>query len=243
MGGVQVPIQEGSSPLTRGKLSFSNVDNVTGRLIPAHAGKTSDLRAQLGQFGAHPRSRGENSPLTVGVALSCGSSPLTRGKPVDEETRSFTARLIPAHAGKTEVVGETPTGPAAHPRSRGENTGGGRRARRCWGSSPLTRGKQGNIVDRCAVVRLIPAHAGKTRSGPWSVLRVWAHPRSRGENAARGDKIAGAFGSSPLTRGKLHGHDVASLGSRLIPAHAGKTRRPCRPFSPTRAHPRSRGEN
>ena len=240
---MQVPIQEGSSPLTRGKLSFSNVDNVTGRLIPAHAGKTSDLRAQLGQFGAHPRSRGENSPLTVGVALSCGSSPLTRGKPVDEETRSFTARLIPAHAGKTEVVGETPTGPAAHPRSRGENTGGGRRARRCWGSSPLTRGKQGNIVDRCAVVRLIPAHAGKTRSGPWSVLRVWAHPRSRGENAARGDKIAGAFGSSPLTRGKLHGHDVASLGSRLIPAHAGKTRRPCRPFSPTRAHPRSRGEN
>ena len=50
-------------------------------------------------------------------------------------------------------------------------------------------------------------------------------------------------GSSPLTRGKLHGRHPVRVRQRLIPAHAGKTAnspdsRPARP-----AHPRSRGEN
>ena len=50
-------------------------------------------------------------------------------------------------------------------------------------------------------------------------------------------------GSSPLTRGK-HPLCRFALGlSGLIPAHAGKTRRWPRRTRPTRAHPRSRGEN
>ena len=220
---MQVPIQEGSSPLTRGKLSFSNVDNVTGRLIPAHAGKTSDLRAQLGQFGAHPRSRGENSPLTVGVALSCGSSPLTRGKPVDEETRSFTARLIPAHAGKTEVVGETPTGPAAHPRSRGENRATLSTAALSSGSSPLTRGKPEVVRGPYCASGLIPAHAGKTPRAVTRLRALSAHPRSRGENQQPFDLGAESRGSSPLTRGKHVAATPWPARPRLIPAHAGKT--------------------
>ena len=52
-----------------------------------------------------------------------------------------------------------------------------------------------------------------------------------------------ADGSSPLTRGKLRLWGHAKEHRRLIPAHAGKTRRWRPATRPTRAHPRSRGEN
>ena len=50
-------------------------------------------------------------------------------------------------------------------------------------------------------------------------------------------------GSSPLTRGKLLGVAVLDEDSGLIPAHAGKTGACLPDLLPTRAHPRSRGEN
>ena len=50
-------------------------------------------------------------------------------------------------------------------------------------------------------------------------------------------------GSSPLTRGKLHCSFQVIGGSRLIPAHAGKTVGIATETLVPRAHPRSRGEN
>ena len=71
--------------------------------------------------------------------------------------------------------------------------------------------------------RLIPAHAGKTRSFKLSQNRTRAHPRSRGENRWARLRCGGSRGSSPLTRGK--------------PPRIGTT------LGHPRAHPRSRGEN
>ncbi len=51
------------------------------------------------------------------------------------------------------------------------------------------------------------------------------------------------LGSSPLTRGKRRYPAAAGLDDRLIPAHAGKTRRAGTTANPSGAHPRSRGEN
>ncbi len=53
---------QGSSPLTRGKHFPFTLDDGTRRLIPAHAGKTAPLNLPWGPTGAHPRSRGENTP-------------------------------------------------------------------------------------------------------------------------------------------------------------------------------------
>ena len=111
------------------------------------------------------------------------------------------------------------------------------------GSSPLTRGKPEGDSRAKDEDRLIPAHAGKTRSGQSGSARRQAHPRSRGENCY-GATIAACFiGSSPLTRGKQTLPAVVAGLGRLIPAHAGKTRggRAERPHH--QAHPRSRGEN
>ena len=59
-----IPVALGSSPLTRGKRI--NAARAAGRLglIPAHAGKTPGRRILSGMRRAHPRSRGENGPLS-----------------------------------------------------------------------------------------------------------------------------------------------------------------------------------
>ena len=196
------PHPAGSSPLTRGKPLPRPRTHPRRRLIPAHAGKTCECDAAGGAGGAHPRSRGENQhdgPVTVEAH---GSSPLTRGKPDALTPDQKGAGLIPAHAGKTRGgSGRAGTGPA-HPRSRGENL------QRCaWpspqsGSSPLTRGKPWAWGRRAHVVRLIPAHAGKTVEARDARSGHGAHPRSRGENGWSPWGASSAPGSSPLTRGK-----------------------------------------
>ena len=80
----QISAQEGSSPLTRGKPDQLLVGLLAGRLIPAHAGKTSIM--------------------PVGMAAVRGSSPLTRGKPYAATSWWAGERLIPAHAGKTSPI-------------------------------------------------------------------------------------------------------------------------------------------
>ena len=95
----------GSSPLTRGKRCLVWSARFFDGLIPAHAGKTSGrlLRAVLGR--AHPRSRGENARANGPACPRRGSSPLTRGKLGGDKLVGVLSRLIPAHAGKTQVPG------------------------------------------------------------------------------------------------------------------------------------------
>ena len=193
-----------------------------------------------------------------------GSSPLTRGKPSATPGFEGVGRLIPAHAGKTEVALGVIEHPAAHPRSRGENSSQRLGPYIPWGSSPLTRGKRSHDLTNYATTRLIPAHAGKTILNARSVPSGAAHPRSRGENLLTQPVKAWVTGSSPLTRGKLRTASSRACQSGLIPAHAGKTRAACQdqrsvfglipahagktwrpPLQVTKsqAHPRSRGEN
>ena len=152
----------------------------------------------------------------------------------------------------------------AHPRSRGENAAISATVARQRGSSPLTRGKLAYRVKTFAQLRLIPAHAGKTRGEHGRCRAAQAHPRSRGENVSPSARRAVARGSSPLTRGKRRltrselaharlipahaGKTTAQLAisellDGLIPAHAGKTPHRRAHDRQTGAHPRSRGEN
>ena len=108
---------------------------------------------------------------------------------------------------------------------------------------PLTRGKHTLDTNQTSNQRLIPAHAGKTQPPiPGSAANP-AHPRSRGENITSRAGISLSLGSSPLTRGKPPGALGVWGDSRLIPAHAGKTRLTRSWACSLTAHPRSRGEN
>ena len=233
----------GSSPLTRGKRLQSDPFVTSVRLIPAHAGKTRGPLTAQARSWAHPRSRGENVRNEAHQSINRGSSPLTRGKPLNHGLQRLVHGLIPAHAGKTGRARNRRAGRSAHPRSRGENDTPFARAVTHAGSSPLTRGKRGSGLRLRASARLIPAHAGKTSAAPPAPWRGSAHPRSRGENLRAAGLRAVVVGSSPLTRGKrARGAGHRSL-RRLIPAHAGKTMRPASRSQTTTAHPRSRGEN
>ena len=111
------------------------------------------------------------------------------------------------------------------------------------GASPLTRGKLECVAGEAEAGGRIPAHAGKTRAGaPYSRL-PGAHPRSRGENLARGSRASKPRGASPLTRGKRYPASTQRPLYGRIPAHAGKTSGWFSLRSVRRAHPRSRGEN
>ena len=154
---------------------------------------------------------------------NAGSSPLTRGKqPVFLEAL-HQARLIPAHAGKTNKGGCYSFAYAAHPRSRGENDRPSIQRAMREGSSPLTRGKLIDWFKTYLLPGLIPAHAGKTPSRPRCCRGSGAHPRSRGENPSLSAMLSAVFGSSPLTRGKQRLAALVIGAVRLIPAHAGKT--------------------
>ena len=96
-----------------------------------------------------------------------GSSPRGRGKPVGKGLGFGARGLIPAWAGKTNIhVTALVTNPA-HPRVGGENGLRSRLDLAPVGSSPRGRGKPpvpSDVRDRAG---LIPAWAGKTRSGRW----------------------------------------------------------------------------
>ena len=213
----------GASPLTRGKRRARGPRRRRTGRIPAHAGKTAVLRALRPGRGAHPRSRGENGLATLARSLSCGASPLTRGKPATTARESGRRGRIPAHAGKTHCRGLMRSAPTAHPRSRGENCCAALIAASVRGASPLTRGKPGPEQSLVQTPGRIPAHAGKTPP-PRPGRRAWpAHPRSRGENGEIGGSLCAHQGASPLTRGKRGEALPQRLDDGRIPAHAGKT--------------------
>ena len=199
-------LQQGSSPLTRGKREILGGDLRGGGLIPAHAGKTGRSAPTSRGGRAHPRSRGENYACWGPSPGEQGSSPLTRGKLRYPTQPAATDGLIPAHAGKTQCAESCPRPPWAHPRSRGENLVAARPCVISRGSSPLTRGKQRPPANHLTAGGLIPAHAGKTRVRFAVELSQRAHPRSRGENVGGGSQYVVGYGSSPLTRGKHGAH-------------------------------------
>ena len=155
--------RSGSSPRGRGKLRCCERLRIKYGLIPARAGKTWPHRPALTALSAHPRAGGENPPRPSNTSPAPGSSPRGRGKPTAHTLWLLIPGLIPARAGKTNVLHGRCLQGWAHPRAGGENqangdTGGGE-----LGSSPRGRGKLPSVRLQKRTPRLIPARAGKTQ--------------------------------------------------------------------------------
>ena len=91
----------GSSPLTRGTPIKSEIKRLTSRFIPAYAGNSSSLTSSLVSSSVHPRLRGELLGMAAVIAVSSGSSPLTRGTRIKNIIDRFEFRFIPAYAGNS----------------------------------------------------------------------------------------------------------------------------------------------
>ena len=101
---------------------------------------------------------------------------------MDMWCRVMNSRLIPAYAGSTVRLPGWALGGWAHPRLRGEHCQPHRSARGIRGSSPLTRGAQGEVPDGLDFWGLIPAYAGSTEAFLGVEGISGAHPRLRGEH-------------------------------------------------------------
>ena len=175
---------------------------VTDRgIIPAHAGFTPDPFASGCLGSDHPRTRGVYLNARPKAEKGRGSSPHTRGLPVNASKGLTRRGIIPAHAGFTGQSGRHRCPGQDHPRTRGVYS-------IMWitlavgqGSSPHTRGLRPATRGADPESRIIPAHAGFTWR--WDDGRQHAkdHPRTRGvyPQMVRGSK--GLEGSSPHTRG------------------------------------------
>ena len=110
------------------------------------------------------------------------------------------------------------------------------------GSSPHARGGLHSRHRRPAVDRLIPACAGRAGLTTSGAPGGPAHPRMRGEGAARTARGGGVAGSSPHARGgrELRQPLVDPVG--LIPACAGRAGDKMPWPGKKAAHPRMRGE-
>ena len=161
-GVVYVRQTLGSSQRGRGKPVSLHLEEGTGGLIPAWAGKTCCCVCALFAHRAHPRVGGENSPPTPARRRFSGSSPRGRGKLVILPFLIVSHRLIPAWAGKTYSLPIRLDKVAAHPRVGGENFDRPINRAVASGSSPRGRGKLCVVQLAPGRARLIPAWAGKT---------------------------------------------------------------------------------
>ena len=166
-----------------------------------------------------------------------------RGKLDLHYSLQFRVRLIPACAGKTRGISGSSLTIAAHPRVCGENFPNLEFMEIQLGSSPRVRGKPPSAEEPVRRVGLIPACAGKTRSGAGISRTPSAHPRVCGENMVSTKGTARSEGSSPRVRGKPVAKRCRSICRGLIPACAGKTVRGVEALQCGQAHPRVCGEN
>ena len=213
----------GSSPLARGTPSGRPGHRCRSGLIPARAGNTKGTPSKSPMMRAHPRSRGEHVPAVRFKLTGPGSSPLARGTQLLRRRPVCCLGLIPARAGNTPCVPCEWVVSGAHPRSRGEHWDAASTPAWSSGSSPLARGTRVLPTLPRGALGLIPARAGNTFMCRFLRWGGWAHPRSRGEHAARTRLTYDEAGSSPLARGTLH-HPQDHRGRvGLIPARAGNT--------------------
>ena len=130
-----------------------------------------------------------------------------------------------------------------HPRACGEHTTRPLQLRQSTGSSPRLRGTPIPLAPQPALVRIIPAPAGNTRTMGRPFRPHRDHPRACGEHDALKMQMRCAIGSSPRLRGTRHERGHALPRERIIPAPAGNTSLIPALIPYTSDHPRACGEH
>ena len=152
----------GSSPHTRGARTFDRQKTERHRIIPAYAGSTCRSRRRRQARWDHPRIRGEHWTPSRDQPLSDGSSPHTRGAPVEVDGADQVGWIIPAYAGSTATCFLRSPNSADHPRIRGEHAACAVPEIEVPGSSPHTRGAHQRAPVWSRHQGIIPAYAGST---------------------------------------------------------------------------------
>ena len=95
----------GSPPPMRGKAKPKPKPAAPVRITPAHAGKRQAASAQSVGWQDHPRPCGEKRYMSLRFGHTPGSPPPMRGKDCCPRNAIGSARITPAHAGKSTSQG------------------------------------------------------------------------------------------------------------------------------------------
>ena len=87
----------------RGKRISELSQELGMRIIPAHAGQTTESASGVPARPDHPRACGANAYGVLSEQQEIGSSPRMRGKRGRQYGGRSLRRIIPAHAGQTAV--------------------------------------------------------------------------------------------------------------------------------------------
>ena len=166
---------------------------------------------------------GEKSAPRITSPVSWGSPPHVRGKGSSLGWSRAFHGITPACAGKSLPSLFFAHTYWDHPRMCGEKHYSLKITFLSSGSPPHVRGKDAHAAMRARVLRITPAHAGKSSIlvAHWSA--VWDHPRTCGEKSGSMSNFSRCSGSPPHMRGKVPYHDNAWFLTRITPAHAGKS--------------------
>ena len=137
-------VTAGSSPRMRGKPQRRRLRHARRRIIPAHAGQTSNPPSLRLSGPDHPRACGANVYGLSSDFVQDGSSPRMRGKRWRSNRRIARFRIIPAHAGQTRIFAGLTALSTDHPRACGANSADVILCASIAGSSPRMRGKPTN---------------------------------------------------------------------------------------------------
>ena len=147
-----------------------------------------------------------------------------RGKGLYVFVRSRKHPITPAYAGKRKFANSYGISVWDHPRVCGEK--GFFRIVRLYhmGSPPRMRGKVSVFWVSSLILRITPAHAGKSPVWRLHLLPRTDHPRVCGEKAPRHALDLAMLGSPPRMRGKAPFRISLYRVPGITPAYAGKSK-------------------
>ena len=207
----------------RGKAWLFLLLSVVPGITPAHAGKSISVLLLSHLAEDHPRPCGEKSALAGMIDDARGSPPPMRGKDAQGNLRDSNEGITPAHAGKRICSRLCANSRKDHPRPCGEKVIADLNGNVYTGSPPPMRGKDYVLDVDSQVVRITPAHAGKSQKCLRRALLCGDHPRPCGEKDKPIYYIYAWRGSPPPMRGKGGLYPLSSRNVRITPAHAGKS--------------------
>ena len=146
---------------------------------------------------------GKNSAATCSTALTAGSPPHVREKPILNRQKYSRLRITPACAGKTLSSRLLADALKDHPRMCGKNYRVRMLMDRVAGSPPHVREKLRSCNCQRIFSRITPACAGKTMATLQFRRIIQDHPRVCGKNDLTKVIEAAMTGSPPRVREKL----------------------------------------
>ena len=172
---------DGSSPRVRGTLALRLFVAAQRRFIPACAGNSVAVVANVVRRAVHPRVCGELIATPDALRQRTGSSPRVRGTRHVLGRVYAGSRFIPACAGNSLAAPVIRNTPPVHPRVCGELGPNPRRPTQSDGSSPRVRGTPFLRPRKQVRLRFIPACAGNSPNTSRVASSLTVHPRVCGE--------------------------------------------------------------